>query len=214
MGPELVASGVLYFHERDEDTFFAWLEGMACVDNVRGVGRDLFIQLKRQPTQSDLYELRGFFQRYGIDTGQLAELGSRRPSAQGTRTQMTDADMTALAKRFFECIESGDVDGLVACYAPDAEIWRNTDGQVQGPADNRATLTGLVRYFAERRYHDRRLDVFPGGFVQQHVLRATRARDGAKVALAACIVCRVTDGKITRLDEYFDSAAVAAFTGA
>ena len=127
---------------------------------------------------------------------------------------MIDAEMAALAKRFFDCIESGDVDGLVACYAPTAEIWHNTDGAVQGPEDNRTTLAGLVRYFADRVYDERRLDVFPGGFVQQHVLRATRVRDGAKVALAACIVCRVADGKITRLDEYFDSAAVAAFTGA
>lgn len=127
---------------------------------------------------------------------------------------MTEAETAALAKRFFDCIETGDVDGLVACYAADAEIWHNTDGQVQGPQDNRATLSGLVRYFADRAYDERRLDVFPGGFVQQHVLNATRVRDGVKVALAACLVCRVKDGKITRLDEYFDSAAVAAFTGA
>ncbi|HEX3407854.1 MAG TPA: nuclear transport factor 2 family protein [Caulobacteraceae bacterium] len=127
---------------------------------------------------------------------------------------MTDAETAALAKRFFACIETGDVDGLVACYAPGAEIWHNTDGQLQGPEDNRVTLNGLVRYFADRVYDERRLDVFPGGFVQQHVLRATRLRDGATVALAACLVCRVKDGQITRLDEYFDSAAVATFTGA
>jgi ketosteroid isomerase-like protein len=126
---------------------------------------------------------------------------------------MTDAEMRAFAKRFFDCIEAGDVDGLVACYAADAEIWHNTDGLVQSPADNRATLTGLVRAFADRTYAERRLDVFPGGFVQQHVLRATRVRDGEKVALAACVVCRVQDSRITRLDEYFDSAAVAAFVG-
>jgi ketosteroid isomerase-like protein len=126
---------------------------------------------------------------------------------------MTDAETAALAKRFFDCIEAGDVDALVACYSPGAEIWHNADGQVQGPQDNRATLSALVRHFADRRYAERRLDVFPGGFVQQHVLKATRVRDGAKVALAACLVCRVKDGRITRLDEYFDSAAVAAFTG-
>jgi ketosteroid isomerase-like protein len=126
---------------------------------------------------------------------------------------MTDTEMRAFAKRFFDCIETGDVEGLVACYAEGAGIWHNTDGQVQRPADNRATLTGLVRAFADRTYAERRLDVFPDGFVQQHVLRATRVRDGAKVALAACIVCRVADGRITRLDEYFDSAAVAAFVG-
>ncbi len=66
---------------------------------------------------------------------------------------------------------------------------------------------------AERVYDERRLTVFAGGFVQQHVLRAVRKRDGASVELAACLVCQVSDGRITRLDEYFDSAAVDAFTG-
>ncbi|HVM99742.1 MAG TPA: nuclear transport factor 2 family protein [Caulobacteraceae bacterium] len=127
---------------------------------------------------------------------------------------MDESGMRALAKRFFDCIETGDVDGLIACYAPTARIWHNTDGLEQGPEDNRQTLTGLVGFFSDRRYDARRLEVFAGGFVQQHVLRATRNRDGAKVELAACIVCQVEGDKITRLDEYFDSAEVARFTGA
>jgi hypothetical protein len=52
--------------------------------------------------------------------------------------------------------------------------------------------------------------VFEGGFVHQHELRGVRA-DGVKLALPACLVCLVKDGKITRLDEYFDSARVAEF---
>jgi ketosteroid isomerase-like protein len=52
--------------------------------------------------------------------------------------------------------------------------------------------------------------VFDGGFTHQHELQGVR-RDGVRVHLAACIVCQVADGKITRLDEYFDSAQVAEF---
>jgi len=121
-----------------------------------------------------------------------------------------EEDIRALAKRFFDCVEAGDVDGLVDCYAPDARIWHNTDQQEQGREDNRIVLSGLVRYFSDRVYDDRRLAVFPGGFVQQHVLRATR-RDRVRLALPACIVCAVENGKITRLDEYFDSAHEAHF---
>jgi ketosteroid isomerase-like protein len=124
---------------------------------------------------------------------------------------MTDDAVRALAKRFFDCVEAGDVDGLVACYAPDARIWHNTDRAEQTPAENRATLNGMVARILDREYADRRLQVFPGGFVQQHVLKGTRANDGVRVELPACIVCQVTDGKVTRLDEYFDSAQVAAF---
>lgn len=125
---------------------------------------------------------------------------------------MTQDEIRALAKRFFDCVEAGDIDGLIACYAPDARIWHNTDGLEQGPEDNRRVLSGMVRHIDRRVYDDRRLDVFPGGFVQQHVLRGVRKADGGAVELAACIVCAVSDGRITRLDEYFDSAQVAQFS--
>ncbi|MBL8554848.1 MAG: nuclear transport factor 2 family protein [Phenylobacterium sp.] len=122
-----------------------------------------------------------------------------------------DAAMRALAKHFFDCVEKGDVDGLVACYAPDAKIWHNTDGLEQSPEDNRRTLQGMTQRLVDRVYDERRVYVYPEGFTHQHVLRGTRVHDGVRLALPACIVCRVKDGKVTRLDEYFDSAAVAEF---
>lgn len=122
-----------------------------------------------------------------------------------------DTAMRTLAKRFFDCVEQGDIEGLVACYAPDAEIWHNTDRQIQGPEDNRKTLAGMVTRIVDRVYADRRVEVFPAGFVQQHVLQGVRKHDNVRVELPACIVCAVKDGKITRLDEYFDSAGVAEF---
>jgi ketosteroid isomerase-like protein len=124
---------------------------------------------------------------------------------------MSDNAMRDLAKRFFDCVEQGDIDGLVACYAPNAEIWHNTDEEIQGPEDNRKTLAGMVTRIVDRVYAHRRVEVFPTGFVQQHVLQGTRKHDNVRVELPACIVCAVKDGKITRLDEYFDSAGVAEF---
>ena len=53
---------------------------------------------------------------------------------------------------------------------------------------------------------------FEGGAVQQHVLRGTRRSTGEEVALHACVVIAVDDqGRISRLDEYFDSAEAARF---
>ena len=123
----------------------------------------------------------------------------------------TEAEIRALAQRFFDCVEQGDIDGLVACYAPDAKIWHNTDELEQGPEDNRKVLAGMVTRIADRLYDNRRVEIFPGGFVQQHVLRGTRVHDGGRVALPACVICAVEGGRITRLDEYFDSARVAEF---
>jgi hypothetical protein len=76
MGPVLVATGVRYLHARDEAAFFAWLRKMPCVASFDGAGRDLFIQLKRPPTDADLRELLGFFHRYAIDMRQLAQFAS------------------------------------------------------------------------------------------------------------------------------------------
>ncbi|MGA0599945.1 nuclear transport factor 2 family protein [Caulobacter sp. KR2-114] len=123
---------------------------------------------------------------------------------------MTVAAEHDLAVRFFDAIERGDAAAVAACYAEDVAIWHNTDGLTQGRDENLKVLSGLIRYYPERRYAERRLTAFPGGFVQQHVLRARRS-DGAERSLPACVICQVKDGRITRLDEYFDSAHQAAF---
>jgi ketosteroid isomerase-like protein len=125
----------------------------------------------------------------------------------------SDSDTRALAKRFFDAVEQGDIDTLHGCYAPGAKIWHNTDDAEQSRDDNAETLRGFVKRISNRVYANRRLHVFEGGFVQQHELRGVRA-DGAAVRLTACIVCAVEGGLITRLDEYFDSAQVAKFVGA
>jgi ketosteroid isomerase-like protein len=122
------------------------------------------------------------------------------------------SDIRALAQRFFDAVEAGDIETVHGCYAPDARIWHNTDGAEQTRDDNARTLRGFARLISNRVYAERRLHVFEAGFVQQHELRGVRS-DGVAVRLTACIVCAVENGQITRLDEYFDSAQVAQFTG-
>lgn len=121
------------------------------------------------------------------------------------------SDITALAARFFDAIEAGDADAAVACYAPDAVIWHNTDEAEQDVAANARTLRSLIAVTTHRRYADRRLIVHAGGFVQQHVLHAGRP-GFPDLRLPACLLCEVAEGRITRLDEYFDSRALDAWT--
>ena len=118
-----------------------------------------------------------------------------------------------LATRFFDAVEAGDIAAVRDCYAPNARIWHNTDGAEQTRDENVRTLGRFVAAISSRVYARRRLSVFEGGFVQQHELQGVRP-DGQAVNLAACIVCAVEDLRITRLDEYFDSAHVARFVGA
>jgi ketosteroid isomerase-like protein len=116
-------------------------------------------------------------------------------------------DMAGFVKAFFDAIESGDVETVRASYAPNVAIWHNTDELETTRDENLVVLTGLVKHTRSRRYENRRVQLFPGGFVQQHELKIVRP-DGVELSLPACIVCKVEGGKIVRLDEYLDSARV------
>ncbi len=70
-------------------------------------------------------------------------------------------------------------------------------------------LRWFIRVTAERSYEVLDRQLFPGGFVQQHILHAT-GRNGGLIALRVCIVIKVSGNDlITRIDEYFDPAQLA-----
>jgi ketosteroid isomerase-like protein len=122
---------------------------------------------------------------------------------------MTSQDYLDLAERFVGAIQSGDTATVRACYAPDAKLWHNNDGVEQTVDQNMKVLDWFIRTLPDRHYRLVRREALPDGFMEQHVLEATLP-DGAKWAMDACVVCRVKDGVITRLDEYLDSAKSAA----
>lgn len=122
-----------------------------------------------------------------------------------SRSEPTSLDV---ADALFEAITSGRPDDVRALYADDAVIWHSHDEAVQTPDENVATLRWAVANLGSMRYTEVRRRSTDGGFVQQHVLRATNRR-GDEIAIAACIVCDVSDGRITRLDEYLDSARLS-----
>jgi limonene-1,2-epoxide hydrolase len=94
-------------------------------------------------------------------------------------------------------------------YAPDVRIWHNTDNKVQSLDENLQIVKAFVGLYKGVRFDERRRQIFPDGFVQQHFVTAIRA-DGTETGFSGCIICKVQNGRITHLDEYFDSAAVAA----
>jgi ketosteroid isomerase-like protein len=121
---------------------------------------------------------------------------------------MTPQDFLAFADRFMGAIQAGDPDAVRVCYAPDARIWHNSDGVEQTVDQNLRVLGWFVRTLPDRRYRVIRREALPDGFLQQHVLEATLA-NGDPWAMDACVVVRMQDGLIVRLDEYIDSARAA-----
>jgi ketosteroid isomerase-like protein len=124
---------------------------------------------------------------------------------------MTEAEKLALAERFVVAVETGDIDAVTRCYAPDAKIWHNFDDVEQTVEQNLKVLAWIHRKLPDRRYRVLAREALKDGVLQQHVLEATLP-DGTPWRMAACLVVRMADGRITRLDEYLDSAQSAALT--
>lgn len=116
--------------------------------------------------------------------------------------------MPDLADRFFAAVSAGDIVTLTELYDPDARIWHNDDNREQTVEQNLSALRWLSGTLDDLRYEDIRRYPLPDGFAQQHVLRATLPGHGA-LEVAASLFVRVRDGRITRIDEYLDSAATA-----
>jgi ketosteroid isomerase-like protein len=122
---------------------------------------------------------------------------------------MTPQQYLDFAERFVGAIQSGDTETVRACYAPDAKLWHNNDGIEQTVDQNMKVLDWFIRTLPDRNYRVIRREALPDGFMQQHVLEATLP-DGTKWAMDACVVVKVENGVITRLDEYLDSAKSGA----
>ena len=121
--------------------------------------------------------------------------------------------VNAVADQLFAAIERSDETALDQLFDDDIAVWRAGARR----DDDKERALKVLRWFigvtAQRRYEILDRQLFPGGFVQQHILHAT-GHDGASIALRVCIVIKlgVTPGSqalISRIDEYFDPADLA-----
>lgn len=118
-------------------------------------------------------------------------------------------EATTVASRLFSAIERGDLDAVRDLYDPDVQIWHNVTNQSQTRDENLKLLKFFTSRVSERRYEVHARDFFPGGFVQRHTLHGKLA-SGDVITVPVCIVIYVAGGKIERLFEYLDPAAVSA----
>jgi ketosteroid isomerase-like protein len=117
-----------------------------------------------------------------------------------------------LADRLFGAIERGEYETVEGMWADDVTVWRSGDSR----DDDRVRALKVIRWFINvtttRSYEILDRQVFDGGFVQQHILRARRA-DDVSIDMRVCIVIKVNaEGLITRIDEYFDPTDMAPLT--
>jgi ketosteroid isomerase-like protein len=114
-----------------------------------------------------------------------------------------------VADQLFAAIERSDETTLRQLFDDDIAVWR-----VGARRDNdKERALKVLRWFIDvsthRRYEIVDRQLFPDGFVQQHILHAT-GRNGGSIALRVCIVIKLgINGLISRIDEYFDPAELA-----
>lgn len=115
-------------------------------------------------------------------------------------------DGGAVIDRMFAALASGDIEAGFDCMTEDAVTWHSFDCVEMDREAIRAGWQALIDGFSERGFVDVRRDALGGGrFLQRHVMTATTA-SGQRKAWPVCLVVKVEEGRIARLDEYIDRA--------
>jgi ketosteroid isomerase-like protein len=116
---------------------------------------------------------------------------------------------SAIADRLSAAMEAGDIDTVAAMWSDDVAVWHIGDGRTRDKARGLKVVNWFVSATSDRHHDILSRQQFDGGFVQQHLLHGT-ARDGTPYSMRVAMVVKVgPDGLITRIDEYFDPAALA-----
>jgi ketosteroid isomerase-like protein len=125
---------------------------------------------------------------------------------------MTEYEIRELCHEFFDAYQDRRVDVLDRLYSDDCIIWHNVFGKDTSRDDNIKAMPSSYDGQRRRTYNDRVINTYEDGFVIQYSLNGVM-HNGHKGALWICIVGRVKDGKITRIDEYMDSGKFGAWAG-
>jgi hypothetical protein len=118
-----------------------------------------------------------------------------------------------VADQLFAAIERSDEAALDQLFDDDIAVWRAGARRDDGKERALKVLRWFIGVTTQRRYEILDRQLFPDGFVQQHILHAT-GHDGGSIALRVCIVIKLgispsSKALISRIDEYFDPAELA-----
>lgn len=105
--------------------------------------------------------------------------------------------------RFFGSMQDCDTELVRACLTEGAVVWHSFDRVEMRPDDVVASWEAMAARYVERGVADVRRQETPTGYVQQHLF-VVRTAQGERTAWPVCVVVRIEDGRISRLDEYID----------
>ena len=115
------------------------------------------------------------------------------------------SDHLAIAQAWTDAITDGDRDGIEKLVAEDFVMWRNVTRATQERSEFINLAARLSSVLPGFRYTDVKRIATDDGFVQQHIVTG-QGPSGQTFEAPACIICQVQDGRISKMDEYYDSA--------
>lgn len=107
--------------------------------------------------------------------------------------------------RLYDALSRGDIPAMRACCTPAARFWHCFDGIAQDLDGAAQGWEALAAHTKERHSEDVRSMPTPDGLVRQFVF-VVRTPAGERKAWPLCVIAKIADGLITRIDEYIDRA--------
>jgi ketosteroid isomerase-like protein len=118
-----------------------------------------------------------------------------------------DPETEALAVRMFAAVAAGDKDELLRTHAADCVVWHSFDEREVDLDTVFKILGALADNLKDVRFENQRRQALPDGFLQQHVITGTLS-NGDALRMPSCMIIRVSDGQVTRVEEYIDGPAI------
>jgi ketosteroid isomerase-like protein len=125
------------------------------------------------------------------------------PATGGKAMAVDHNDVQATVEKFFSALAAGDLASCEELFTDDAVVWHNFDELEQPKSDALAALSGFAHVQAEFDIIGR--DFVDNTCIQRHVVRLSLP-DGSMVTMPAIQRICCLQGRISRIDEYLDSA--------
>jgi hypothetical protein len=106
-------------------------------------------------------------------------------------------------------LESGSPEVVIRFVAPRAVLWHNDDKVEMDAVEGVGRVAGLHGLVDGVRVDVVQLEPISTGWLQRIVLRGRVRATGHELAAHNCAVVHLTDGLITRIDEYVDPTMLA-----
>jgi ketosteroid isomerase-like protein len=125
---------------------------------------------------------------------------------------LSDDEKLAAAAAYLAAMNAGDVDAVAALTEPDLVVWHNHDDAEVDAAHSERTVRWLRTKAPDLAWQDVAVLPTPDGYVRRTIL--TGSAPGGPLRMPTCMVVTLSDaGRIARIDEYLDTAALAPLTG-